>query len=103
MRGRGRWRSTIFGAGQDRRGARCWSAPPPATSLINDTILHYAQEDLPFGGVGPSGMGAYHGLEGFKTMSHAKSVLRQARFNVADLFRPPFARVFDVLLSVTLR
>jgi coniferyl-aldehyde dehydrogenase len=71
--------------------------------LINDTILHYVQDDLPFGGIGPSGMGAYHGFEGFKTMSHAKSVLRQARFNVADLFRPPFGRVFDVLLNVTLR
>jgi coniferyl-aldehyde dehydrogenase len=71
--------------------------------LINDTILHYAQDDLPFGGIGPSGMGSYHGFEGFKTMSHAKSVLTQARFNVADLFRPPFGRVFDVLLNVTLR
>jgi coniferyl-aldehyde dehydrogenase len=72
-------------------------------ALINDTILHYAQDDLPFGGIGPSGMGSYHGFEGFKTMSHAKSVLTQARFNVADLFRPPFGRVFDVLLNVTLR
>jgi coniferyl-aldehyde dehydrogenase len=71
--------------------------------LVNDTILHYAQDDLPFGGVGPSGMGAYHGFEGFKTMSHAKSVFRQARFNLADLFRPPFGRVFDVLLNVMLR
>jgi coniferyl-aldehyde dehydrogenase len=71
--------------------------------LINDTILHYAQDDLPFGGIGPSGMGAYHGFEGFKTMSHAKAVLHQARFNVVDLFRPPFGKAFDVLLSVMLR
>ena len=71
--------------------------------LINDTILHYAQDDLPFGGIGPSGMGAYHGAEGFKTMSHAKSVFAQARFNVVDLFRPPFGKVFDVLLNVMLR
>ena len=41
---------------------------------VNDTNLHYAQEDLPFGGVGMSGMGAYHAIEGFKTMSHAKGV-----------------------------
>jgi coniferyl-aldehyde dehydrogenase len=71
--------------------------------LINDTILHYAQDDLPFGGIGPSGMGAYHGVEGFRTMSHAKAVLQQARFNLADLFRPPFGRVYDFLLNVMLR
>jgi coniferyl-aldehyde dehydrogenase len=71
--------------------------------LVNDTILQYAQDDLPFGGVGPSGMGTYHGVEGFKTMSHAKSVFQQARFNLADLFRPPFGRVYDFLLNVMLR
>ena len=71
--------------------------------LINDTILHYAQDDLPFGGVGLSGMGAYHGPEGFKTMSHAKAVFKQARFNLADLFRPPFGKVYDFLLYVMLR
>ena len=71
--------------------------------LINDTILHYAQDDLPFGGIGPSGMGAYHGAEGFKTMSHAKAVFKQARLNLADLFRPPFGKVYDFLLTVMLR
>jgi coniferyl-aldehyde dehydrogenase len=71
--------------------------------LVNDTILQYAQDDLPFGGVGPSGMGTYHGAEGFKTMSHAKSVFQQARFNLADLFRPPFGKAFDFLLNVMLR
>ena len=71
--------------------------------LINDTILHYAQDDLPFGGVGPSGMGTYHGAEGFKTMSHPKAVFKQARFNLGDLFRPPFGKVYDFLLNVMLR
>ena len=71
--------------------------------LVNDTILHYVQDDLPFGGVGPSGMGAYHGAEGFKTMSHARAVFAQARFNLADLFRPPFGKAFDFLLNVILR
>jgi coniferyl-aldehyde dehydrogenase len=41
---------------------------------VNDTILHIAQENLPFGGVGPSGMGHYHGIEGFKTFSKQKAV-----------------------------
>ena len=71
--------------------------------LINDTILHYAQDDLPFGGVGLSGMGAYHGPEGFKTMSHAKAVFTQGRFNLADLFRPPFGRTYEFLLGRMLR
>ena len=44
---------------------------------LNDVIMHIAQEELPFGGVGPSGMGSYHGIEGFKTFSHAKSVYKQ--------------------------
>ena len=71
--------------------------------LVNDTILHYAQDDLPFGGIGPSGMGAYHGVEGFKTMSHAKALFKQARFNAVDLFRPPFGKAFDFLLNFMLR
>jgi coniferyl-aldehyde dehydrogenase len=71
--------------------------------LINDTILHYAQDDLPFGGVGLSGMGAYHGPEGFKTMSHAKAVFTQGWLNLADLFRPPFGWVYEFLLGRMLR
>jgi coniferyl-aldehyde dehydrogenase len=71
--------------------------------LINDTILHYAQDDLPFGGIGPSGMGACHGSEGFKTMSHTKAVFEQARFNLIDLFRPPFGKTFEFLLNFMLR
>jgi coniferyl-aldehyde dehydrogenase len=59
---------------------------------VNDVIMHVAQEDLPFGGVGPSGMGAYHGLDGFRTFSHAKAVFTQTRVNVAEMagLRPPY-------------
>ena len=61
-------------------------------ACINDVIMHITQEDLPFGGVGPSGMGAYHGYDGFKTFSHAKSIYRQSRFNVGKLggMLPPY-------------
>ncbi len=83
--------------------ARVLERTTSGSVLVNDTILQYAQDDLPFGGVGPSGMGTYHGAEGFKTMSHAKSVFQQARFDLADLFRPPFGRVYDFLLNVMLR
>jgi coniferyl-aldehyde dehydrogenase len=60
---------------------------------LNDVIMHISQENLPFGGVGPSGMGAYHGEDGFRTFSHAKSVFRQATFNPAEKLglRPPYS------------
>ena len=60
---------------------------------LNDVIMHIAQEDLPFGGVGPAGMGSYHGHDGFKTFSHAKSIYKQTKFDVAGLggMRPPYS------------
>jgi coniferyl-aldehyde dehydrogenase len=70
---------------------------------INETNLHYAQDDIPFGGVGPSGMGAYHGHEGFKTLSHAKDVFEQAKFNLIDAVRPPFGRVFERVATFLMR
>ncbi len=59
---------------------------------VNDVIMHISQEDLPFGGVGPSGMGSYHGHDGFKTFSHAKAVYRQTKVNIAEMagLRPPY-------------
>ena len=59
---------------------------------LNDVIMHIMQEDLPFGGVGPAGMGAYHGYDGFKTFSHAKAIFKQAKVNVAKLggMLPPY-------------
>ena len=70
---------------------------------INNTLLHYAHEGLPFGGVGPSGMGAYHGIEGFKTFSHAKGVFVQRRWHPSHLLRPPYGRVARTLLHFLLR
>lgn len=57
---------------------------------INDTLMHVAQDDLPFGGIGPSGMGHYHGHEGFLTFSHSKAVFSKQRFNAAKLIYPPY-------------
>jgi coniferyl-aldehyde dehydrogenase len=58
---------------------------------VNDVIMHVSMEDLPFGGVGPSGMGAYHGIDGFRTFSHAKAVYKQSNAKmVAEMFRPPY-------------
>ncbi len=70
---------------------------------INNTLLHYAQDDLPFGGVGHSGMGAYHGMEGFRSVSHARGVLVQSRRNLGNLLRPPFGKLADWVLKFMLR
>lgn len=69
---------------------------------INHTLMHVAQDDLPFGGVGPSGMGAYHGIEGFRAMSHAKGVFVQRRWNLPRLLRAPFGKCADLALAWTL-
>lgn len=63
-------------------------------ATVNDVVFHTAMEDLPFGGIGPSGMGSYHGLDGFKTFSHAKAVYKQPRMDIAKLagFKPPYGR-----------
>ena len=65
---------------------------------LNDTLLHVAQDDLPFGGIGPSGMGHYHGREGFMTFSKAKGVLTKQRFNAARLIYPPYGKVLQRLI-----
>ena len=57
---------------------------------LNDTLFHITQENLPFGGVGDSGMGHYHGKFGFDTMSKLKPIFRQSRFNFMDLLSPPY-------------
>ena len=59
---------------------------------INDVVFHVAQEELPFGGVGPSGMGSYHGQDGFREFSHRKSIYTQIKKDIGPLvqMRPPY-------------
>ncbi|WP_433588818.1 coniferyl aldehyde dehydrogenase [Pseudomonas koreensis] len=66
---------------------------------LNDTLLHVAQDDMPFGGIGPSGMGHYHGHEGFLTFSKAKGVLIKQRFNAAKLIYPPYGKSIQKLIQ----
>ena len=70
---------------------------------VNDVLMHIAQEDLPFGGVGPSGTGRYHGRDGFVTFSHAKAVFRQSRLNPGALLSPPYGQVFDRVVQFIMR
>jgi len=66
---------------------------------LNDTLLHVAQDDMPFGGIGSSGMGHYHGHEGFLTFSKAKGVLIKQRFNAAKLIYPPYGKSIQKLIQ----
>ncbi len=69
---------------------------------VNATMLHVAQDDLPFGGVGPSGMGHYHAREGFETFSKKKPVFYQSRLNASRLLTPPFGKLLDTFFRFVL-
>ena len=70
---------------------------------VNDTLWHVAQEHLPFGGVGKSGIGAYHGEKGFETFSHLKPVFYQSKFASNKMLYPPFTEKTDRLLKMVRR
>ncbi len=84
------------------RAAALLQATVSGGASINDTVFHVAQADLPFGGIGPSGMGAYHGTEGFRTFSHAKGVFHQARWNFTELVSPPYGSRFRRLVRIVI-
>jgi coniferyl-aldehyde dehydrogenase len=70
---------------------------------VNDTLMHIAHDNLPFGGVGDSGWGAYHGEQGFLRMSHQKSVLVQSRWALGSLFYPPYGARLDQVMALLRR
>ncbi|MFP5486508.1 MAG: aldehyde dehydrogenase family protein, partial [Gammaproteobacteria bacterium] len=70
---------------------------------VNDTLMHIAHDGLPFGGVGDSGWGAYHGEAGFLRFCHQKSVLVQSRFAMGSLFYPPYGARFDQVMGLLRR
>ncbi|HZI83135.1 MAG TPA: aldehyde dehydrogenase family protein [Casimicrobiaceae bacterium] len=70
---------------------------------FDDTLWHFSNEELPFGGIGASGIGAYHGERGFRTFSHEKAVFTQPRLALAWLLRPPYGARFDFVLRILKR
>jgi coniferyl-aldehyde dehydrogenase len=66
---------------------------------VNDVVMHVSMEDLPFGGVGPSGMGSYHGIDGFRTFSHAKAVFEQSKRDLTAMMRPPYGAAIQKMLD----
>jgi len=67
---------------------------------VNDTLLHFAVNGLPFGGVGPSGMGAYHARAGFDAMSKQLPILWQSRWAASDLLKPPYSKIAGMLRAL---
>ncbi|WP_226941319.1 coniferyl aldehyde dehydrogenase [Janthinobacterium violaceinigrum] len=70
---------------------------------VNDALFHVGQHDLPFGGVGESGMGHYHGVEGFHTFSKLRPVFYQARFSTLKLLWPPYGKLASRVLAFLTR
>ena len=72
---------------------------------VNDVVMHVAQEELPFGGIGPAGMGAYHGHDGFREFSHRKSIYHQIKWDLAPLrmLRPPYGAGLAKYLRMQIR
>jgi acyl-CoA reductase-like NAD-dependent aldehyde dehydrogenase len=70
---------------------------------VNEVLLHVGCDTLPFGGVGSSGMGAYHGDRGFETFSHMKSVFTQAKLNGAGLLTPPYNKISERVVALMKR
>ncbi|MFN7175792.1 MAG: coniferyl aldehyde dehydrogenase [Thermaurantiacus sp.] len=72
---------------------------------LNDVVFHVSAEDLPFGGIGPSGMGVYHGEDGFRTFSHGKAIYKQPRIDIAGLagFKPPYGKTTEATLARELK
>jgi coniferyl-aldehyde dehydrogenase len=82
---------------------RVLDACTAGSAAVNDTVFQFAQSRLPFGGVGPSGMGAYHGYAGFLAFSKQMPVFRQARWSATAWLRPPYGERVERLLRFLLR
>ena len=94
----------LYWFGKDRRRrARLLRETLAGGVTVNDTLWHFAHEGLPFGGVGASGTGAYHGEHGFATFSKAKPVYVQSRFAPTRLLNPPYGPAFERVLALLKR
>ncbi len=72
-------------------------------ACINDSMIQFAASDLPFGGIGPSGMGRYHGDDGFLNFSHHRSVFYQGPWSALRFLRPPYGKLADRILKFLIR
>ena len=91
----------LYYFGQDKRDRdKILERTTSGGASINETLMQIVVENLPFGGIGPSGMGAYHGEYGFQTFSHRKGVFLQSRYSAASLLRPPYGKVASAMKKI---
>jgi acyl-CoA reductase-like NAD-dependent aldehyde dehydrogenase len=88
---------------RDEVGERVIAGTMSGGVCINETLLHVAQEDLPFGGVGMSGIGQYHGYEGFLEFSKLRPVFEQSRLSAIPLLRAPYGQLAEAILAALTR
>jgi acyl-CoA reductase-like NAD-dependent aldehyde dehydrogenase len=89
-----------------QRQQRWLANVPSGSAVVNDMMIGYLQNDLPFGGSGGSGYGAYHGREGFDAMSHLRPVMYQKAIfgrTGGQMLYPPYGRIAAVLLKLMRR
>ena len=70
---------------------------------VNESVLHFTNHDLPFGGVNNSGIGKAHGFYGFQEFSNSRSILKQHIFGASQLLYPPYNNLKQKLADITLR
>lgn len=92
----------VFDYDKDRAG-RVLEQTVSGGACVNETVFHFGVDDMPFGGIGPSGIGAYHGKEGFDTFSHKKGVFYQAKLNAANMLAPPYGERIDKMLKMLIK
>jgi len=93
-----------FGS-DDAEREKVLASTTPGGVTVNDVIMHVAQEELPFGGVGPSGMGSYHGHDGFREFSHRKAIYTQIKKDIGPLqaLRPPYGPGIRKMLAAQVK
>ncbi|MEM8594172.1 MAG: aldehyde dehydrogenase family protein [Pseudomonadota bacterium] len=95
---------TIYYFGKDKGDMLQVSQQVAAGNMvINDFYLNLAQQDLPFGGVGKSGMGQYQGHHGFKNFSHAKAIFKASKIDMTKMVRPPYDEKFEKIVSMQIK
>jgi len=91
----------LYAFGGDRAArARVLAQTIAGGVTLDDTLWHFCNEDLPFGGVGMSGMGAYHGERGFLAFTHEKPVFEQPRMALTWMLNPPYGKRFEAMLKL---
>ena len=90
----------LYAFGDDKETTQIVNSTTSGGVTVNDVIMHVASEDTPFGGIGPSGMGHYHGYDGFREFSHQKTVFKQTGVEkVAGILRPPYSKTTDKIVA----